>query len=155
MGLARSSGNRIRDAGEHHRLVLHLVAGPDKARRADGHNKVDIGAVVVLQHGGNVDHFALRIGTADFQIFSFLEAAGLQSVDQALHTLVGANVPGEIDDCGFDDSAGRTGFGARSRGRCGAVLRCPRSVISRIEEKIAIRPRPKANLFNVDHTAFS
>ncbi len=121
-GFARSGRDRIGHAGENHRLVLYLVAGPGEAWGGDGHNEVDIGVVVVLQDGGDVDHFALRIGAANFQIFPFVEATGFQALDQTLYTLVGANVTGEVNDRGFDGSAGCASFGTRPGGSRGGRL---------------------------------
>jgi hypothetical protein len=87
-----SSGrrDRIGDAGENHGLVLHFAARSGQAWRGNGHDQVHVETVVVLKHGGNVDHFALGIRAANFQIFTFVEAAGFQAVNQALHALVGA-----------------------------------------------------------------
>ena len=86
--LARSRRNRIAHAGENHFLVLYVAARSGKAWRRDGHNQVDIGAVVVLKNGRDVDHFPLRIRPHNFQVLSFFEATGFESVDQAIHALV-------------------------------------------------------------------
>src|SRR5712692_7324567 len=89
--LPRSRRNRIAHAGENHLLVFYVAARSGKAWRRDGHNQVDIGAVVVLKNGRDVDHFPLRIRPHNFQVLSFFETSSFESVEEAIHAIVVTN----------------------------------------------------------------
>ena len=88
MALSRSRGNRVTHTGENHFFVLYVVARSRKAWRRDGHDQVDIGAVVILKNGGDVDHFPLRICLHNFQVLSLFETTGLESLEETIHAIV-------------------------------------------------------------------
>jgi len=79
--------------------MLYGVASTSEARRADGHDEIYVGVVVVLEDGGNVHHVGLGIRLANFEILPFLEAVRLQTINQSLHTLFGSNAGSVVNDC--------------------------------------------------------
>ena len=113
---ASPSSNRIRNASEHHRLMLHLAASARKAGRSNGHNQIHIRVVVILQNRGNINHLALRIGDPHLQIFPLLKSTGLQSTNQSLHAHVRANIPGKINDSRLKRPSRNPSLRPRKRG---------------------------------------
>jgi hypothetical protein len=96
--------------------VLYVAARSGKTWRRDRHNQIDIGAVVVLKNGGDVDHFGLRIRPYNFQVLSFFETTSFESVDEPIHALVITDTLRVVHDGGFEfPSTRRASIGRRGR----------------------------------------
>src|SRR4029077_19114287 len=102
MALARSRGNWIAHTGEIHFFVLYRLASSGKAWRRDGHDQVDVGTVVILKNGRDIDHFPLRICPHYFQVLSQFEATGFESVEETVHAIVVTHTMRIVNNRSFD-----------------------------------------------------
>src|ERR1700758_4535433 len=114
MALSRSRGNRVTYTGENHFFVLYVVARSRKAWRRNSHNQVDIGAVVILKDGRDVDHFPLRICLYNFQVLSLFETTGLESLEETIHAIVVTHTVRVVHNRSFEFPTACTRIGGGS-----------------------------------------
>src|SRR5439155_25563745 len=115
--LPRSRGNGIRTVSQHHGFALDQTAGAADDRRCHRYNQVHIGAVEVLEHSRDIGNLGLRVGAADFKIFSLFKPQIAQPVEQTFYANLPARFRREIGEADFEISAERD---AQWGSRCGS-----------------------------------
>src|SRR6266487_7060863 len=105
--LPGSRGNGIRTVRQHHGFALDQTAGSTDDRRCHRYEQVHIRAVEVLEHRRDIGNLGLRVGAADFEIFSLLKTQFAQPVEQALYANFPARLRREIGEADFEMAAWR------------------------------------------------
>jgi hypothetical protein len=95
--------------------MLYVVASSGEAWRRDSHNQVDVGAIVVLKNGRDVDHFPLRICLHNFQVLPLFETTGFESLEETIHAIVVTHTTRVVHNRSFEFPAACARIGGDSR----------------------------------------